>query len=166
MINCKIKHCKNSRDGKGCRLPEVTIEFNADPEIYSAYCSNFEESDEYRKETYRYYELAKNIYLIHKTRRFEAIDLEMFSNEIKGNGDKVVIIDNLFNIFSSKSSNRFTLCKYNDDKNDFEDFKTTDKLTIYDKKVREITCNYARENDFYGILSSAPEKMIKKGMNL
>lgn len=174
MIKCTARDCENN-DNNTCCLNKINIDFNYDPESYGAFCSNFSESDDSRKRTYRLNRIKDKLYFVVRTEVLNDADIEMIRKDIN-ECNSLVIVDNLIYYNSSHASNRFWI--YSTEENDDMDFfRVSDKsnlsevLNDYNVEVKDllkITCDYIREQEKYvsGVLHSVAYKMIMKGIDL
>lgn len=165
-IKCDANICENYTNGK-CKLGEITLRFDSDYEAYGCYCSNFRESKEHKKTTYKLNKLDENLYLATRTGVFDDVDLEMVIEEIDPKENIKIIIDNLLYIGSPKADNRFVTVIYDVNIKDLYGNYSIDRPSDkYIDKIKRFTCDYIRETGREGCIYSTAFKMIMKGINL
>lgn len=165
-IKCNADICKNHTNGK-CKLGEISLRFNSDYEAYGCYCSNFRESKEYKKTTYKLNKLDENLYLAIRTSVFDDVDIEMAVEEIEPKENIRIIIDNLLYIGDPKADNRFITVTYDSNIRDLYGNYSIDRPSDkYIDKIKRYTCDYIRETGREGCIYSTVFKMIMKGFNL
>lgn len=114
MIRCTARDCEHNNNNTCC-LNEISIDFNYDPESYGAFCSNFNESDDSRKRTYKLNKIKDKLYFVVRTEVLNDADIEMIRKDIN-ECNSLVIVDNLIYYNSSHASNRFWI--YSTEEND------------------------------------------------
>lgn len=169
MIKCDADICKFiNKEKTQCTLEDISLRFNSDYEGYGCYCEQFEESDEYRKSTYRLKKIDELVYLVIKTNIHDNPDLGMIMKELPCVEEVTLYVDGLIYCGSSKAYNRLLTAKLNLKEEIFT--STWEIINLYECKYKDVikkeTCDYIRESNNYGVLSSPARKMIKKGINL
>lgn len=165
-VKCNATRCKNNINNK-CNLGEITLSFNDDYESYGTYCSNFRESKEYKKSTYKLEKLDDNLYLAIRTNVFYDVDLEMVIEEVNPKKNTEIIIDNLLYIGSPKAENRFVTVTYDPKIKDiYGKYKVDRPSDKYLNIIKKHTCDYIRDTGRDGCIYSTAFKMIMKGINL
>ena len=169
MIKCNSDICKFiNKEKTQCTLEDISLNFSSDYERWGCYCEQFKESDEYRKSTYELKKIDESVFLIRKTDVLEEPDLEMIMQELPCIEEATIYMDRLICCGSSKAYNRLLTAKLNLKEEIFT--STWEIINLYECKYKDVikkeTCDYIRESNNYGVLSSPARKMIKKGINL
>lgn len=167
-VKCTANICKNNKNSK-CILKDVSINFDGDPEHFGAFCSCFEESNEYKKSSYELHKLDNNTYLAIRCKTLHDVDIETLLENIEETDKVFIIIDNLVANFTPTESNRFYTfsCSAKSDlDNLYNDIKVSSKLEKHDELVRSLTCDFIRKNKRTGTLIEKYYKSILNGENL
>lgn len=178
-IKCNATHCKNFKHSK-CTLDDIELNFNWDCEGYGCYCSQFQESKEYKQQFYKIVPY-RDVFLVIQTNCMnnpmnyikEIVDDIKHDNPYRN--EITLIFDTLITKYSARDENRFFTVNYFCDKDDIDGYRVIkNSLSNYlIKDIAKITCDYLR-NEYkisedlngHGFISKEATQMILNGMNV
>lgn len=168
MIKCNLEMCTNYNNGI-CSLNEITIDKYYDNELgyfIGGSCKDlkFKQSylDDESERTFKLMKISDYVYYAVRIDVYDDVDVDYILNKYPK--IEILITDNAI-IQGAKAGNRFWI--YTFENNDLKKTYTCDKYNkLITTDMLKFTCDYIRESENYGCLTSVQYKMIKKGIDL